>query len=352
MKSVFEVPWLKEDKSCYRSNQNHVDQDHAVTKQPPVHQPHDSGYKYLLSVKEIFIELLRSVIKQEWVKQIDASSLVKVDKSYILPDFRKRESDLVYRVKFKDLDVIFYVLLELQSTADHQMPVRLLFYQIEILRDIIRNTPKNKWDNNFKLPAIIPIVLYNGTNRWTVKQQFREVLAGASMFGDYLLDFQYMLIDVNRLDESDLLQMKNLIGSVFYLDQVRDTKQFLNRWSKLFQHLNALNESDLRKFYHWVERIFLQRFPKEHRTEHWNTLKKGITEANPAMLTNFERMLDKYIEEKLEEGKLKGRLEGRLEGETAGKMKVAKELLKRGMSLSEVAEITELDPEKIKSALQ
>ena len=105
-----------------------------------IHQPHDKGYKYLLSSKRAFLELLRSFIRRDWVHAIDGGRLVQLDKSYILPDFSEKEADLVYQLKLKDHDVIFYILLELQSSVDHQMPFRLLLYQIEIWRDVLKNT--------------------------------------------------------------------------------------------------------------------------------------------------------------------------------------------------------------------
>ena len=65
---------------------------------------HDKGYKYLLSVKKVFVELLRSFVKQDWVSCIDENNVVKVDKSFILPDFKNKEADLVYWVKIGGRD--------------------------------------------------------------------------------------------------------------------------------------------------------------------------------------------------------------------------------------------------------
>src|SRR5690554_4250557 len=100
-----------------------------------IHQPHDKGYKYLLSSKKLFIELLRSFIHESWVDEIEETDLVLMDKSYVLQDFSGREADIVYRLKFRNHDYIFYVLLELQSTVDYHIAFRLLLYQVEIWRD-------------------------------------------------------------------------------------------------------------------------------------------------------------------------------------------------------------------------
>ena len=93
---------------------------------------HDKGYKYLLSVKRVFLQLLRSFVRQGWVDKIDESDIIRVDKSFILQDFKDKEADLVYRVKMDGQEVVFYILMELQSTVDFQMPYRLLLYMVEI----------------------------------------------------------------------------------------------------------------------------------------------------------------------------------------------------------------------------
>lgn len=107
------------------------------------HHTHDRGYRELLSSKRAFLELLKTFVREEWTKEIDEDSLVRVEKSYILQDFSEKEADIVYRLKTKGGDIIFYVLMELQSTVDHLMPFRLLLYMAEIWRDIYNNTPES-----------------------------------------------------------------------------------------------------------------------------------------------------------------------------------------------------------------
>lgn len=196
----------------------------------PVHHPHDVGYKHLLSSKKVFLELLQSFVKTGWVEQIDESSMIKVDKSYITPDFSSKEADLVYRMKLKNQDVIFYLLMELQSTVDFTMPFRLLSYMIEIWRDLLKDTPPEKtFKKDFRLPAIIPIVLYNGEYNWTAPVSFKEMLCGYEEFDDQILNFSYSLIDVNRYDPDLLKKLSNLIGSIFLLDQKYDIIEIM--WS-------------------------------------------------------------------------------------------------------------------------
>jgi hypothetical protein len=89
--------------------------------------------------------------------------------------------------------------MELQSSVDFQMPYRLLLYMVEIWRDVLKNTDKKEAERKeFRLPSIIPIILYNGKGRWTAVRQFKETLAAAELFQKYVVDFEYILIDINR----------------------------------------------------------------------------------------------------------------------------------------------------------
>ncbi|SHE96387.1 Putative transposase, YhgA-like [Desulforamulus putei DSM 12395] len=114
----------------------------------------------------------------------------------------------------------FYVLLELQPTVDHTMPFRLLQYMLEIWRDVYNNTPeKERRRKGFRLPAIVPAVIYNGERGWTARRSFREYQSGHERFPGRLLDFSYILFDVVRYSEEELLRAANVVSSVFYLDQ-------------------------------------------------------------------------------------------------------------------------------------
>ncbi|NJD01607.1 MAG: Rpn family recombination-promoting nuclease/putative transposase [Ruminiclostridium sp.] len=178
---------------------------------------HDKGYKYILSIKRIFIQLLRSFVEQGWVSRLDEGNIERIDKSFILQDFKGKEADIVYKVRFGDSEVLFYILLELQSTVDHRMPYRLLLYMVEIWRNIIRDTERNAAARkDFRLPVIVPCVLYNGDDNWTVCRSFRETLEANELFCEYALDFKYILFDVKRYNKKKLLELANVIGAVFF----------------------------------------------------------------------------------------------------------------------------------------
>jgi hypothetical protein len=199
---------------------------------------------------------------------IDETNLLTVDKSYILPDFSGKEADLVYRQKLDDQDIIFYVLMELQSTVDFQMPYRLLLYQVEIWRDYLKDQSKeNALQKDFRMPAIIPMVLYNGDSPWTTKRSFREMISKEYLFGNDLIDFKYLLFDVQRYTEAELLELSNVIGSVFLLEQKADLELLISRFRKLSTAIQLMPEELQQRFMTWFTHILSGKVPKEDRPQ-------------------------------------------------------------------------------------
>ncbi|ABP68315.1 hypothetical protein Csac_2750 [Caldicellulosiruptor saccharolyticus DSM 8903] len=61
-------------------------------------------------------------------------------------------------------------------------------------------------------------------------------------------------------------------------------------------------------------------------------------------VSNVAKLLDEAQMKKFNEGRIEGRIEGKIEG----KIEVAKKLIQRGFSDEDIAELTELDIEKVK----
>ena len=290
----------------------------------------DKGYKTLLSSKKIFLELLKTFVNKDWIGQIDENSIIKVDKSFILNDFNQKEADLVYRVKLKDKEIIFYVLMELQSKVDFLMPFRLLQYMLEIWRDVFNNEDKKtRMQKEYRLPVIVPIVLYNGKYTWTVPKNYKETLNGHEIFTNYVLDFKYILIDVNRYSEEDLNKIKNTITTVFYLDQKVDSDVFLYRLKEVLKISKSLDEDGQQALFNWIKNIFIRRVNIRDNKDIGEIIEKdkGGIEMVYALENIIERTKKENYKKGKEEGREKGREEGKLEGREEGKLEAVIALL-------------------------
>lgn len=325
-----------------------------------VHHPYDKGYRQLLTNKKAFLQLIRTFVKEKWVDAINENDLILVNKSFVLKDFTEKEADIVYRLKTREGDVIFYILLELQSTVDYTMPFRLLQYMVEIWREIYNNTPLEERERkDFRLPAVIPAVLYNGKNNWTARLEFKEILADYQRFEKHILNFHYMLFDVNRYNQEELYSMANLISCIFMLDQTMSHQELIRRLRKLANMLKALTTEEFRQITTWLKNIIKPKFPKNMQRE----IDRILDETNPSeveiMIMNLEITLEEMkqqarmegkeegLKEGIKEGIREGIKEGIKEGELMKAMEAAKAAIKKGLSVDDIAEITGLSRDTV-----
>ena len=324
---------------------------------------HDKGYKYFLSNPHIFLDFIKNFVKEKWAVEIDEKSLEKLDKSYIGPDFSEKEADLVYRAKIKDSEVIFYILLELQSTVDYTMPFRLLVYMVYIWMDIIKQRGENeKGSKEFKLPSIVPLVVYNGGSRWNAAREYREIIEGSSYFEGYIPNFRYMLVDINCFSEEELIEIGNTIAAVFLLDQKIGGSELLSRLKKLKDILKEENEEEYKLFKGWLKYILKERLPKKEALEIERIIEESkevedmvlnITQTidemfNEAKMKGIEEGIQKGMEEGIQKGIEEGIQKGIQKGIEKGKLETAENLLKLGVDIDIILKATGLSEKEIK----
>jgi predicted transposase/invertase (TIGR01784 family) len=308
-------------------------------------QRHDEGYKYILSKASNFLHFLKKYFHAPWMADISVDDIEPVNKSYITKEYRRVDSDLIYKLKRGDADIYFYVLLELQSKVDHTMVFRLLRYMVELLNDIFKNADKNvRRRKDYRLPAIVPIVLYDGDSRWTAVKSFKEYTKDYGMFGNNIIDFEYLLLDLNRTDDSRILPVNKLLDAAFSLAKMRFEKKLSPEevniwWAEQAPHLS---KEDILELADWMS-LALRVSPEIKETLK-DTLMKG---DGVAMKTGFELWADEYRGSLVLEGERKGKREGQREGKREKALEIADKLMAKGMSISEVADATGLTVDEI-----
>ncbi|MDR2693275.1 MAG: Rpn family recombination-promoting nuclease/putative transposase, partial [Chitinispirillales bacterium] len=318
-------------------------------------QKHDEGYKSVLSDKNNFLHFLKKYIAEPWTTGIAASDLVRVDNSYVTSEYSNIDADLIYKLKTGGADVYFYVLVELQSQVDFTMPFRLLRYMVELLCDIFKNTDKNVRERKgFRLPAIVPIVLYNGDDNWTVVRTYREYTENYAIFGNNLIDFHYLLFDVKRTDDETILSTKKMLDIVFLLDK----RRLENKTSPeeiegcLGEHTANLPGDDALALFNWIKHVlYKSNLSSEEEQTFVNILKKGGGTVKHALEVWRDNYVNTCVLEGRQQGRQQGRHEGRLEGRLEGRheeaLKFANALKARGMDVNEIAELTGLTVDEI-----
>jgi len=255
---------------------------------------HDEGYKAILSKVSNFLHLLRKYFHAPWVANLIESNVVLFNKSYISKEYRRMDSDIIYKVWTGTAHVYFYILLELQSRVDYTMPFRLLRYMVELLNDDFKNTPKKiRERKGFKLPAVVPIVLYDGKSPWTAAASFKEYTQDADIFGNCIIDFKYPVLDLNQLPYEEILPTRTLLDAVFSLAKMRlDNKLSMEGMAAwLAEQAPHLSKEDISQLSDWLTHAF--KAPPEINKLFDDTIKKGETIG---MKTGFEIWADEYRE--------------------------------------------------------
>ena len=177
---------------------------------------HDSGYKFLFSTPELVRDLILGFVPDEWLHRLDYSTLEIVPGSYITEDFKARADDIVWRVKVGGEWVYLYLLIEFQSAIDSHMALRMMVY-VGLLHQALLKEGKILADG--RLPPVLPIVLYNGSQRWSaVTDVFDLIPPVPGLVEQFKPHFKYLLIDENAYPDSELASLKNLVAAVFRIE--------------------------------------------------------------------------------------------------------------------------------------
>ncbi len=267
---------------------------------------YDESYKLLFSHPEMVRDLLLGFVHEEWVKELDFTTLERVSGSYVSDDLRERENDVVWRLKRSGDWMYIYLLIEFQSKPDPWMALRILVYMGLLYQDLVKKRGLTKTG---KLPPVFPLVLYNGEKPWNSPLEVSELieaLPGGLML--YRPSLRYMLIDEGRYAESELSSSGNLAVALVQLENSRAVPELRAVLKTLNQWLYAPEQASLRRaFSVWVNRTLLPaKLP-------------GIALPDATDLNEVNTMLAERVVEWTEQGKAEGRGEGRVEGREEGR---------------------------------
>ncbi|MEO5371768.1 MAG: Rpn family recombination-promoting nuclease/putative transposase [Magnetococcus sp. DMHC-1] len=236
---------------------------------------HDLGYAKLFSHARMMQDLVTGFIHEEWVAGLDFSTLEKVNPIYVTDDFRKRIDDLVWKIRWQGTDrwLYIYLILEPQSTVDDIMAVRNTLYEMLLYQDLRQSGTIQEGQ---KFPPVVPIVLYNGSQRWTAAMDVADLIEESPPgLEAYRPHMRYLLVDERRYQEGELKSMRNVVAALFRLEKSRRLEDVRQVIEELDSWLKSPEQRELRRaFAKWLSRILLPRLAKKNIS---------VTEAMPEM---------------------------------------------------------------------
>ncbi|MDO5575674.1 MAG: Rpn family recombination-promoting nuclease/putative transposase [Fibrobacter sp.] len=289
---------------------------------------HDKWYTRIFSDPKIVEDLLRSFVTEDFVKDLDFTSLKKLNGKFVPVSGNSRHADIVYEIKSHGISTFIYIFLEFQSTVDYNMAMRMARYMLEFYQE-----NEVKCDSLYCPP--FAILIYSGNAKWTASDSLRDLFIKSVVPNKYIPDFHYFKIAINEIPKRDLVRIRSAVSTIFYVENSTPEEIACN-YSELFSLFRSIIEKDpdaVRVVDAIVERIY-----KTQKIEDKAPVIKSIDD-----LVEAESMWEMAVKEYQQ----KIKAQGKLEGIEQGKIEDAQKMLKMGLPIEQIAQITGFDKEKI-----
>ena len=225
-------------------------------------------------------DLLSGFAARDWSAELDLGSLMPLSASYVTDDLRQRHGDLVWRLRFKDERWLYVVLL----LADGALRERSV------------------------LPPVLPVVIYNGRQPWTVPVDVAELIAsgrGGSL-ARYQPSQRYFLLDEGPVSGPDL-PSGNLVSALIALEANRDPARVPALLGALIALLRKQDDEALTAaFGEWVEQVLVARRFRGSVSEPLLRLE----EVRTMLAETVQEWTAQWVEQGREEGREQGREQG------------------------------------------
>jgi predicted transposase/invertase (TIGR01784 family) len=163
-----------------------------------INNPHDRYFKAVFSKKDEAIDLIRNNVDVEISESLDFSTLKLENTSYVDDKLNEHFSDLVFSCKLKQEKILISILFEHKSYVPKFPHLQLMRYMMNI------------WDKQLKskrtkyLRRILPIYIYHGQEKWSVKS-FNENFGGTlELLNEYTPEFRYFIIDLSKFTDKQI----------------------------------------------------------------------------------------------------------------------------------------------------
>ena len=341
---------LEEEKVEYKTKEENKE----------THQYHDKIFKELLDDKKEFISFIKKYVGEEI--ELKEEEIEKYNRKFINTNFKVRESDIIYKIKDKEI----FIIVEQQSRIDYKMPERMTEYCLEIIRS---REYKSKF---IESPLICPIVLYTGRKKWdaarTIVQEKDEY------YGFPPLEYpKYNLVDINDYTKEELLEERTGISKAMLFEKLETKEEIEETLKEIIRRGASESEKRYLELILEYSNDIVKKLDRDTIRKYKEKIEGGDN------MTNFERLYIELLDDKYDKGMKAGESQGRKIGEAEGRkigeaegrkigeakgrkigeakgikigeangiIQVAKEMVKNKMKDSDILKVTHISKEEL-----
>ncbi|WP_337024628.1 MULTISPECIES: Rpn family recombination-promoting nuclease/putative transposase [unclassified Pantoea] len=297
--------------------------------------PHDATFKAFLTHPDTARDFIELHVPAEFRAICDLSTLKLESGSFVEENLRAYYSDVLYSVKTTRGDGYIHVLIEHQSTPDRHMAFRLMRYAIAAMQRHLDAGHK-------QLPLVIPVLFYTGrrspypySTDWL--QEFSEPDIAARLYGA-----AFPLVDVTVIPDDEIMNHRSMAALTLLQKHIhhRDLTELLDRLAAtmLTGHLTGQQLVSLINY-------LVQAGETDDAEAFVRNLAQKVPQHEDALMTIAQQLEQKGIEIGRQEGLQLGEMKGRQEGKLEERFELAGKMLKSGIPLQKVKELTGLSDE-------
>ena len=195
---------------------------------------HDGTFRSVFSDPRAVQELVCAYVDSELGRLLDWSTLKPVAARHTSEGLKQSESDMICEVEVRGSGgQVVYLMIEFQSTPDWTMVLRMWNYLGQFCASLAKLDGVKQ---RRQLPAVLPIVVYNGERAWKAAREMGELVeSGPGGWSEPGPRLGYAFVDVFRSAELDRSE-RNIADAMFRLQRVgsmeaaRDEVRWLKEW--------------------------------------------------------------------------------------------------------------------------
>ncbi len=314
----------------------------SKAKKASVYQAHDKFFKLTFTDKGVKESFLQTYLPMKLSKGIDLSTVEEVNPSFISETFQLNESDLLVKVQAMGKPIYILFLMEHKSYKDRKTPFQILRYFVDI------------WESQLakkeKLTPILPVVIYEGKNKWNYPQMGEYFKDLPDEWKSYLPLYKTLFFDfslenkLQKLPESIELKSYLQIIQTVYLE---DKETFLKQLIEILYFINQAAGEDSATFITIFRRILIYAENTRNDLKEENKdlldLLKGVDSMSKTSIERWEEriraeVIDTARDDLLAEGMEKGMEKGR----ESATQSIAQKMKSMGFSLDDIQKVTGL----------
>lgn len=190
-------------------------------------QIRDSSSKVIFDEHILCAQFVRDYVDLPYMKDVKPEDIEDVSPQFVPLVAEERNADRVKRIKVRGQNPFYLIsLIEHKTKPEYNLFIQIFRYMVYIWEAYEKEEEKKhkgiSKTKNFRYPPILPIVYYEGSQKWTAPMCFRDRVAYGDIFEKYVPDFQYYLVPIRKFSNEELLERADEISLVMLFNKLQN----------------------------------------------------------------------------------------------------------------------------------